>query len=172
MKALKSSLILLGSLALFSCQHDPDEVTQIETTVTSLGSVGQAEVGIQDNKAVIITQRELDDELRDLVWLNTQTVFELKNTAPRLKVCLKLRQDLVDSGRFSVLDYASLEEFENNQDAFGVVAQNSEGEYRLIKKEGFVSKVKKQKELRRSLLKLQRAVQQQLALCDHENHRN
>jgi len=151
---------------LLSCHHNPDEVVRVNTNIIALGSVGQAKVGIQDETAVVVTQLELDDKLRQLIWLNSQTFFEIKNSVPRLNLCLKRQKNFLKKESFPEISFSCLKDFEEEREKLGVVAFNSEGEYRLIKKESFIGKIKQQKVLRAGLLNLQKSVQLQLDLCD------
>ena len=96
----------------WSCSHDPDRAVQINTNIISLGQIGETEVGIEEEKAVVLTQKELDEELRNLVWLNSQTVFEINNSYPNLRMCLQKKKKSLKDESFPALDTNCLELFE------------------------------------------------------------
>jgi len=118
---------------------------------------------------VVLTQKELDEELRNLVWLNSQTVFEINNSYPNLRMCLQKKKKSLKDESFPALDTNCLELFEKEQNNSGVVAINSDGKYRLVKKESFMEKLKQQKNLRKDLVSLKKSVKEQLILCNEIN---
>ena len=76
-------------LVFHSCYHDPDLVKDIDTSLTETTSASGAQIGIDsDNRMVVQIQKELDEELRAVVWLNSQMLFEVKYLISRLKSCL------------------------------------------------------------------------------------
>ena len=105
-----------------------------------MGTVGQVEVGIDNNRAVILTQKDLDSELRELIWSTSQLVFEIKNSITPLKLCLYENKEHVTEKNFPILDFKLVDKYEEDNNKLGVIGMNSDGNYKLISKESYISK--------------------------------
>lgn len=162
--------VLFSFFVLISCSHDPDQVKEIDTRLISAGSVGKNEIGVDKNNRMLVqTQKELDNELRSAIWLNSQTLFELKYLLSRLSSCFIEKKESLTSSDFPVLDLSVIEEIENKEEK-EELGLNSKGEYKLITKEGYTAKLKAERVLKKKLVSLKRKVKNQLLRCEYLNN--
>lgn len=161
-------LLLIKALLFFSCAHDPDEVKEIDTRLTEAGTVGKRQIGVDANNRMIVqTQKELDDELRSAVWFNSQMLFEVRYLLFRLKSCFAQKKDQIVSGDFETLDIAVVHEAETKTDKedLGI---NSDGQFRLVTKEGYTKRLAYERDQKKRLVLLKEQVNDQLQRCEYQ----
>ena len=159
---------LLGLLIVsISCIHDPDQVKEIDTTLINAGNVGKQEIGVDKNNRMLVqTQKELDEELRSAVWFNSQILFEVKYLLSRLRSCFARKRDSISPGAFDKIDLSVIKQIQNKRDS-EEVGLNSNGQYRLISKEGYTKRLDFERGTMKKLVLLKEEVKNQLVRCDY-----
>ena len=160
--------MLFCFLACGSCFHDPDFVRDVDTSLTDTGSAGGAQVGIDsENRMVVQIQKELDEELRSVLWLNSQMLFEVKYLISRLKSCLVRygkREEF--KHKLASLDLSSVKEMELRERE-EEIGRNSDGEVKLISKEGYTQRLKEERSARKNLILLKETLNDELRQCEY-----
>lgn len=161
--------VLLCFFATMACSHDPDQVKEIDTNIIHAGSAGQSEIGVnKKNKMLIQTQKELDDELRNAIWLNSQRIFEIKYLNSRLQSCRIQKREKMTEELFPAISLSLIDEVENGDEGENEeLGINSKGEYKLVTKESYTKRLNSERNLKKQLGVLKQKIKTQLTECEY-----
>jgi len=157
------------SILAFSCSSSDKKVYEIDTSLDQKGAVDGKRIGLNDDgEAIIQEEIDADDELRQQQWANNRVYENLENDHHDLNRC---RTDLSDprlsgSGEVQrIPEIDSMKSIDSIKEDFGL---NEGGELKVVRKEYYLDRLKKERKYEVSLRKTQKIVKRHLAECERK----
>lgn len=149
---LKSFVVAILYIFVVSCTTNEHEAKELDDKLEVKDSVDGEKIGLNDDGEVIIqSETSASDELRSQIWVNSKLEDEINREHHELKRC---REDLADprlggNGRVAEIpDVDGLKSFTEIKEKFGL---DSEGNLKVLKKEYFLDRLKKERNYAHSL---------------------
>jgi len=166
---MKVFFLVIFSILGFSCTSSDKKITEIDTKLDQKGSVDGKRIGLNDEgEAIIQEEVDADDELRRQQWANNRIYENLENDHHDLNHC---RNDLADprlggSGEVQPIpEIDSMKSLDSIKEDFGL---SEDGGLKVVRKEFYVDRLKKERKYEVSLLKTQKIVKKHLAECERK----
>jgi hypothetical protein len=156
----QSLLRILVALQLSGCvvtqNNRPD---QLDEDLDVKSSIGNTKVALDDEGDVVLhTENDAPEELRTQQWINRKQEDDIEHELIELKQC---RTDLADKrlgGDGSVEELPEIDDMQAIDDVREKFAIDAEGNLKLVKKEYFLERLKKERDYGHSLATMKKTI--------------
>lgn len=164
MKNIFASLVL--TMSLISCASNPNVVHDIDTQIEVKGNVGEAKLGLNKNREVILqVERQAQDELLIQEAVNMRLHDEMGHYEGELEECLRFQADRRIGGNGVVPempDTSALKTEDDYTEDFGTV---KDGSLQIVKKTFFRDRLKNARSYDKSLRAMTKLLKKQNEQC-------
>lgn len=166
---MKFVAISILALAAVGCSSTPHKVQDVDTKLESQGSMGDAKIGInEDKQAVIQKEKAPEEELNAYVWRNNELEQQLVIENTRLKNCRKDMSDPRLGGDGTVIDTPGVDDLVETEMTKDQIGMNEKGKLVVVKKELYVERLEREQKKERVLKSLQKQIKKQRETCDYQ----
>lgn len=168
-KSLSLPLALAAALTLAAGCSNPNKVEELDPTINQKGTFQGAKVGVtKDDEAVVQTEKEADQELRETDWGVYDLEQKLKTDHEGLTKC---REELADprlGGNGEVAEIPDIDNMKPTTEVREEMGLTPKGELKIIKKEGLMDKLSAARKYKEKLDAMVKTVKKHRTTCERE----